>query len=113
MHISFAPPVQACCVPAAGRAKEVASCDGRGLRKLAVMGGSYGNVPALTACMEHARGIGCDGLAFIGDATGCCGHSDETIALIRENFHFLVAGNYEQKAATREEDCGCNYTNDE
>jgi hypothetical protein len=24
-----------------------------------------------------------------------------------------VAGNYEQKAASREEDCGCNYTNDE
>lgn len=103
----------ACCVPSAGSAKETGRYDGSGVRKLAVMGGSYGNVPAFTACIEHARGLGCDGLAFIGDATGCCGHSDETVALIRENFPFLVAGNYEQKAASGEEDCGCNYTNDE
>ena len=87
--------------------------DGGGVTRLAVMGGSYGNVPAFAACIEHAKKAECDGFAFIGDATGCCGHSDETIRLIRDSFPFLVAGNYEQKAAAREEDCGCNYTNDE
>jgi len=69
---------------------------GQNLRRLAVMGGAYGNVPALEACLRHAHSNDCDTLAFIGDATGCCGHSDETLALIRRNFSILVAGN-----------CGC------
>jgi hypothetical protein len=108
--ITGAPPL---CVPSVGDPKPPLSYGGKDVTRLAVMGGSYGNVPSLTACIAHAREGGCDGLAFIGDATGCCGHSDETIALIRKHFPFLVAGNYEQKAASNEEDCGCNYTNDE
>ena len=55
-------------------------------RKLAVMGGAYGNVPALRACLEHARLARCDVFAFLGDITGCCGHSDEIINLVRDNF---------------------------
>ena len=73
------------------------------------MGGAYGNLPALRACLQHARQAGCAGFAFLGDSTGFCGHSDETVELIRRHFSFFVAGNYEQKAAAREEDCGCNY----
>ncbi len=75
------------------------------------MGGAYGNLPALRASLQDARQAGCDGFAFLGDSTGFCGHSDETIELIRRHFPFLVAGNYEQKAVAREEDCGCNYAN--
>ncbi len=33
--------------------------------------------------------------------------------MIRQSCSILVAGNYEQKAAAREEDCGCNYADDE
>lgn len=117
MHVSpdFDKPTtaRACCLPAAGEPKEIARYAAPDARKLAVMGGSYGNVPSLTACLEHAKRAGCDAFAFLGDATGCCGHSDETLALIRAHFPFLVAGNYEQKAAARDEDCGCNYSNDE
>jgi len=101
------------CLPSVGDPKPLAVYEAGPLRKLAVLGGSYGNVPSLTACIEHARRAGCDGLAFIGDATGCCGHSDETLQLIREHFSFLVAGNYEQKAAACQEDCGCNYSDAE
>lgn len=101
------------CLPSAGLPKPPLIHEVPNLTRLAVFGGSYGNVPALRACLEHARAQGCDGFAFIGDATGCCGHSDEVIALIRENCPILVAGNYEQKAAACQEDCGCNYTNDE
>lgn len=101
------------CVPSVGEPKPPVTYDGKAVSRLAIMGGSYGNVPALTACITHAKENGCNGLAFIGDATGCCGHSDETIELIREQFPYLVAGNYEQKAAANEKDCGCNYTNDE
>lgn len=106
-------PQGVCCLPSVGAPKDLALYDGAKVTRLAIMGGSYGNVPALTACLTHAKNSGCDGYAFIGDATGCCGHSDETIRLIRSHFPFLVAGNYEQKAFANEEDCGCNYANDE
>lgn len=86
---------------------------GRNIHRLAVMGGAYGNVPALEACIRHARSRGCDPLAFTGDATGCCGHSDETLEVIRQNFSILVAGNHEQQAAAGSEACGCNYASAE
>ncbi len=100
------------CRPAAGTPKPIARRDGQHLTQLALVGGSYGNLSALAACLEHARQAGCDGFAFLGDATGFCGHSDETIDAVRRHFAFRVAGNYEQKAAAGEEDCGCNYADD-
>jgi len=103
----------ALCRPAAGAAKPIRRYDGRGLTKLAVMCGAYGNIPALEASLAHARAAGCDGFVFLGDATGCCGHSDETIAIVRAGFPFLLAGNYEQKAAAGDTDCGCNYSDPE
>ena len=82
-------------------------------RKLAVMGGAYGNVPALQACLAHARVARCDAFAFLGDITGCCGHSDETIDLVRRNFSIFVAGNLEQQSFAADEDCACNYADSE
>ncbi len=84
--------------------------DLRSARRLALVGGAYGNVPALEACLAHACIAGCDAFAFLGDMTGCCGHSDEIIALVRANFSILVAGNLEQQAYAGETDCACNYT---
>ena len=85
----------------------------RTIRRLAVMGGACGNVPALEACIRHARSRGCDSLAFIGDATGCCGHSDEILGLVRRNFSILVAGNHEQQAAAGSDECSRNYVSAE
>lgn len=79
------------------------------VRHLAVMGGAYGNVSALEAAVRDARTCGADTLAFAGDALGCCGHSDETLALVRDHFDVLVAGNLEQQAAVGESTCGCGY----
>lgn len=85
-----------------------------GLRRLAVMGGAYGNVPALRACLARADALGCDARAFLGDITGCCGHSDETVDLVRGRFDLLVAGNHEQQAAADADgDCACNYADAE
>lgn len=81
--------------------------------KLAVMGGAYGNVPALQACIDDARAQGCQTMAFIGDAIGCCGHSAEILALINRNFSLLVAGNHEQQAALGQSMCGCGYQSPE
>jgi hypothetical protein len=48
-------------------------------RKLAVIGGAYGNLAALSSCLADASSIGADCKAFIGDGIGCCGHSDEVV----------------------------------
>ena len=76
--------------------------------RIAFMGGAYGNVPALRACIEHARARDC-ALVFLGDATGCCGHSEETLALIRSSFDVWISGNHEQEAVTGSNRCGCGY----
>lgn len=83
------------------------------LRRFAAMGGAYGNVPALKACLQDARNQFCEALAFIGDAVGFCGHSDEIVDLIRNHFDILVAGNHEQQAAAGLTTCGCGYASPE
>jgi diadenosine tetraphosphatase ApaH/serine/threonine PP2A family protein phosphatase len=79
-------------------------------QRLAAFGGAYGNLAALDACLSDAAQRGADVRAFLGDAIGCCGHSDEVVAKIRERFDVLVAGNHEQQAAARADGCGCGYS---
>ena len=80
---------------------------------MALMGGVYGNVPALRACIEHARRNGCDRLLFLGDATGCCGHSDEAVQLLRDHFDIMIQGNHEAEAIAGSLCCGCGYEDPE
>lgn len=84
-----------------------------GSTRLAAMGGAYGNVSALAACVRDARGLGAGHLAFLGDAIGCCGHSEEVLAAVRADFDLLVAGNHEQQAAQGSRSCGCGYASPE
>jgi diadenosine tetraphosphatase ApaH/serine/threonine PP2A family protein phosphatase len=77
--------------------------------RLALMGGAYGNVPGLKACIDDARQLGCDLLIFLGDATGCFGHSDETLELLQRNFQVLIQGNHEEEAIAGSEVCACGY----
>ena len=81
--------------------------------RMAVMGGAYGNVPALQACVDDAIRLGCRTLAFIGDAIGCCGHGGEVLELVRRHFSVLVAGNHEQQAAAGQSRCACGYSSPE
>ncbi|NNM84988.1 MAG: hypothetical protein HKL96_04430 [Phycisphaerales bacterium] len=78
--------------------------------RIGLMGGAYGNVPALQACLGDAASQHCTHHAFLGDAIGCCGHSPEILDLIRSKFDIVVAGNHEQQAATGEVSCGCGYS---
>jgi diadenosine tetraphosphatase ApaH/serine/threonine PP2A family protein phosphatase len=78
--------------------------------RLAAFGGSYGNVPAFEACLADAEACGADLKAFLGDAIGCCGHSEEVLALVGRTCEVLVAGNHEQQAAAGAETCGCGYS---
>lgn len=84
-----------------------------GVNRMAVMGGAYGNLPALDACIMDTRSQNCDMLCFIGDAIGFCGHSDEVIDTVINNFDILVSGNHEQQAVGGEETCGCGYSSPE
>lgn len=98
-----------CSAPSATLLSDLRRHDARGLRRLAVMGGIYGNLPALEACLADARAAGAGLLVCNGDITGCCGHSDRTIDLVRANFAVVVAGNHEQQSAAGAEHCACNY----
>jgi diadenosine tetraphosphatase ApaH/serine/threonine PP2A family protein phosphatase len=82
-------------------------------RKLAAMGGAYGNLEALRACLADAAAERADVRAFLGDSIGCCAHSDEVVAIIRSGFDFFVAGNHEQQAVARSNSCGCGYSSAE
>jgi calcineurin-like phosphoesterase family protein len=82
-------------------------------RRLAALGGSYGNVAALSACLADARDQRANVTAFLGDSIGCCGHSEETVRLVREHASVLVAGNHEQEAAKDSQSCGCGYASPE
>lgn len=81
--------------------------------QFAIMGGIYGNVPAFKACLEDAQLNHCKSLLFLGDATGCCGHSDEVVHQLRQQFDILIAGNHEQQAAAGLSTCGCGYASPE
>ncbi len=78
-------------------------------KMLALMGGAYGNLPALQACVADARGRGCDGLCFLGDAIGFAGHSDEVVGYIFAHFDIFLAGNLESQAAGGALSCACGY----
>lgn len=79
-------------------------------RRIAVMGGAYGNLLALEACLADAASAGADCRAFLGDSIGCCGHSNEVVEMIRSGFDLFVAGNHEQQAVARSTSCGCGYS---
>jgi diadenosine tetraphosphatase ApaH/serine/threonine PP2A family protein phosphatase len=79
-------------------------------RKLAVMGGSYGNLAALESCLDDVSRIHADVKAFIGDSIGCCAHSNEVVSMIRDGFDLFVAGNHEQQAVLQSNSCGCGYS---
>ena len=83
------------------------------MERLAAMGGAYGNLAALAACLDDAAQWGAEWRAFLGDAIGCCGHSEEVVAAVRSAFDVLVAGNHEQQAFARSESCGCGYSTPE
>lgn len=83
--------------------------EAREARRIAVLGGVYGNVPALEACLADAQAQGADLFICNGDMTGCCGHSDRTLELLRRHCVIFVAGNHEQQSFAGSETCACNY----
>lgn len=77
------------------------------------MGGAYGNLAALDACLGDAARMGAERKAFTGDSIGCCGHSDAVVSRIAAGFDLFVAGNHEQQAVVGSKSCGCGYSSPE
>ncbi len=99
-----------CCAPASpSLLPDIRRHEARDARRIAVMGGIYGNVPALEACLADARAARADLFVCNGDMTGCCGHSDRTLEVLRANFSIFVAGNHEQQSFVGGETCACNF----
>lgn len=63
------------------------------------MGGAYGNFGALAACPDDAARAGAQLRAFLGDAIGCCGHSEEIVAMIHAHFEVCDAARADLPAA--------------
>lgn len=104
------PPMSCCAAPSpVSLLPDLRHHDARGVGRIAVLGGIYGNVPALEACLADARGQGAELFVCNGDMTGCCGHSDRTLELLRAHCRVFVAGNHEQQSFTGAETCACNY----
>jgi len=80
-----------------------------GSTTVALIGGIYNNIPALEACLVDASYNGAGIFAFLGDMTGCCGHSNEAITLIRQHFQIVLADNHIQKTSEGALVCGCDY----
>jgi predicted phosphodiesterase len=80
--------------------------------RLAVCGGTYSNPYALRAFVADARRRGADRLLCLGDF-GAYGAEPEAIRpLLAEHGIECLAGNYEVAIGSRQEDCGCGYTDD-
>ncbi len=80
-------------------------------RPIALLGGIYGNVPALKACLDDAAKQECETVVFLGDSTGFCGHSDEVIDLLRQRCQAFVAGNHDVQTAVAADTCRCGHDN--
>lgn len=76
---------------------------------VALLGCVYGNVPALRACLEDATAQGATLRIFLGDITGMCGHSDETVDLVRHTCEVIIAGNHDVQAAMNAPTCACGH----
>ncbi|MDR9404633.1 MAG: metallophosphoesterase family protein [Halothece sp. Uz-M2-17] len=90
-----------------------AEYDRANTQKIAAFGGIYGNILAFEACLNDAKANRCHSLMFLGDAVGCCGHSDEALHLIHQHCDIYIAGNHEQQAAAGSTRCGCGYASPE
>ena len=76
-----------------------------------VFGGSYSNLQATEAILEHAGNLGfsADEIFFTGDIVAYCGQPAETVQLIRSTGIHSIMGNCEESIAYGLDMCGCGF----
>lgn len=82
--------------------------------KLLVFGGVYSNLQSLQALKKEAEELSIPSTNIIctGDIVGYCAQPEECVQLIREWGIHSIAGNVEIQLRERQEDCGCDFTED-
>lgn len=81
--------------------------------RLAFIGGAYGNVPGLSACLADAQAQGARLLVGTGDYFGFCGQARSMYELIPDRLDLVIAGNHEQAVANDSQACGCGHADPE
>jgi len=65
--------------------------------KIAALGDVHGNLPALEAVLQHARGEGAKTVWNVGDFVGYGPFPEEVVALLRKEAAVNILGNYDRK----------------
>jgi predicted phosphodiesterase len=78
-------------------------------RRVALLGGAYGNREAVAAVLADARARGAEAVWCLGDLGGFGPDPDGVVALLREHGVSCVQGNYDVAVAQGHADCGCGY----
>lgn len=78
-------------------------------RRVALLGGAYGNVEAVAATLADARARGAEAVWCLGDLGGFGPDPDGVVTLLRQAGAGCVQGNYDVAVAAGHADCGCGY----
>ena len=79
--------------------------------RLALFADVHSNLEALSACLDHARQVGVDRHAFLGDLVGYGADPEAVLAIVDEHVRkgaLVVRGNHDEAAALEERSEGMN-----
>lgn len=79
------------------------------VRRVALLGGAYGNAEAVAVILADARARGADAVWCLGDLGGFGPDPDGVVRLLRQAGVGCVQGNYDIAVAQGHADCGCGY----
>ncbi len=77
--------------------------------RIGLIGDIHGNIVAAEQCYAVLKGEGCDTFFHTGDIVGFGPFPNECVAFIRAHEIPGVRGNYDENAAYKSEDCGCDF----
>lgn len=80
--------------------------------KIGLLGDIHGNIVALERCYRLLKDEGCGKIYHLGDVVGYGPFPNECVEFIRQVELEGVRGNYDENAAYKSEDCGCDFGND-
>ncbi|MEW5806368.1 MAG: metallophosphoesterase family protein [Acidobacteriota bacterium] len=80
--------------------------------RIGFLGDIHGNIVALERCYGILKDEGCENIYHLGDLVGYGPFPNECVEFIRLVQMEGVRGNYDENAAYKSEDCGCDFGDD-
>ena len=80
--------------------------------RIGLIGDIHGNIVALEKCYSVLKQEGCEQFFHTGDLVGFGPFPNESVDFIRAHRIPGVRGNYDENAAYKSEDCGCDFGDD-